>query len=202
MQQAVQSGDADVGHQRDLAIPGLGRYAGLLGNRQIAGAGGHDAHAAQFSAIGFGPADAKRSAQGIMFSLGEDGHQMRGRLGVEARHQAPLFVLQQGLQDRLDLHGRLPLAKDDLRETAADTAVQIDLGELARDLVRMDLNPPGGDGRRDPALSNGLEQLFQLVRIHFQSPEAGDGQRFSFRQAHVMANPALVQSPHGRGFLY
>ena len=73
-----------------------------------------------------------------MLALREDRHQMGGGLGIETRHQPALFVLQQRLQDRLDLRGRLPLAEDDLRKAAADTPVQIHLGEPSRILVRLD----------------------------------------------------------------
>ena len=105
-----------------------------------------------------------------MLALGERRQEMSGGLGIEPRHQPALLVLQQRLQDRLDLLGRLPLAEDDLGKPAPDPAVQVDLGEPSRVLKRLDLDPLGRDAGRHATVSNGVEQLFELVRIHYRPP--------------------------------
>jgi hypothetical protein len=68
------------------------------------------------------------------------------------------------------LRGRLALAEDDLGKPAPDPAVQVHLGEPSRILIRLNLDPIGRNGGRHATVSNGVEQLFELVRIHYQPP--------------------------------
>ena len=72
VQEPVQAGDADVGDQRDLAVPGLGGDPRLLGHRQVAGPGRHDHDPAELRPGVAGPTDPERPAQGVVLALGED----------------------------------------------------------------------------------------------------------------------------------
>ena len=62
-------------------------------------------------------------------------------VGVESGHQAPLAVLDQGSQDRLDLRGRLALAEDHLGEPAPRSTLQVDVREAPRFDEALGTNP-------------------------------------------------------------
>ena len=92
-----------------------------------------------FGPVVAGPADPERSAERVMLAVGKDRHRGGRRPAGSSRVTSPpCSCCQQRLQDRLDLRGRLPLAEDDLGKSAPHPAVQVDLGEPARVLERLD----------------------------------------------------------------
>ena len=71
LEQAVQAGDADVGDQRDLAVPRLGRHPRLLGDGQVARPGGHDHDPAELRARVVRVAEPEGPADRVVLALGE-----------------------------------------------------------------------------------------------------------------------------------
>ncbi len=90
VQEPMQSGDADVGDQRDLAVPGLGRDLGFLGDRQVTGAGRHDHDPAQFGCIVMGRTHPERAADGIVLAVRKSRLEMLDRLRIDAGSPIPL----------------------------------------------------------------------------------------------------------------
>ena len=159
----MQPGDADVGHQRDLAVPRLGRDPGLLGDGQVAGPGRHDHDLAELRPrVARGAGSGRSGPSALCSPSGKARLQVRGGRRLDPGDQPPLAVREQGPQDPLDLLGGLALAEDDLGEPATDAAMEVDLGEPARLLERA---PSGarvdGLGGRRSARADRLEQLRQ-----------------------------------------
>ena len=108
------------------------------------------------------PAQPERPPQRIRLPVREHLLQVAADRRLDARDQPPLLVAEQRLQDAFDLLGRLPLAEDHLGETAAEPAVDVDVGEphlLERHLAELQDRVR----RRDPTCADPLEQLRQLM---------------------------------------
>ena len=121
-----------------------------------------------------GPGHPERPPDGVVLALRERGPQVLGGSRVDPGDESALLVGQERPQDGLDLLGRLPLPEDDLRESAAQPAMEVDLGEPAGVLERLHADPVHGLVRREPPLLDVPEQFPQLMRVHRSHLEASD----------------------------
>lgn len=166
-EESVEAGDADVGEEPDVAVPGLGGDAGFLGDGEVAGAGGDDDDVAERGAGVNRGRDAEGSAEGVVLALGELALEELGGVGREAGGEGAVSVALEGVDDGDDLFGGFALPEDDLGEAAAHAAVEIDLGEVAGFVVEGGPAESvegvlGGEG----AVSMLLEEVGKLVGIH------------------------------------
>ena len=88
-----------------------------------------------------------------------------GNVARRPRHERPLAPCGDPRNDCFDLFGRFARPVDSLREAPAERAVMVDLGE-AQILVGQCREAVDGLLRRDAAGADGLEQLFEALRIH------------------------------------
>ena len=165
--QPVQARDPDVGDERDVAVPGLGRHPRLLGDRQVAGPGRHDHHAAQLRSVVVRPADAKGSAQRRYARPG-------GRRVVDARPPAgraasPALPVRAQAASSRSLRSARPSSPGRRRLPGNRTGPARCKSTLANSPASwygwswISLGRVAG---RHAAVANSVEQLFQLVRIH------------------------------------
>ena len=106
------------------------RHDGLLGDRQITGAGGeNDNPTARRSRGRRGGGEPKGAADAVLLGLGKSRGEMDGLLAVDAGGQAILVRFDQLTDNALDPLGSFTLAKDHFGETAALAALEINLGE-------------------------------------------------------------------------
>ena len=89
VQEPVQARDAHVGHQRDLAVPGLGRDPRLLGDGEVARPRRDDDDPAELGLVRRRPGDPEGAAELVVLSLGEDRLEVGGGRGVDPGRPAP-----------------------------------------------------------------------------------------------------------------
>ena len=147
VQQPVQTRHAHVGHQRHLAVPGLGGDSRLLGHGQVTRARRDDDHPAHLAA-GLGRAlDPEGSADRIVLALGKHRPEMSRDRRIDPRDQPPLLMLDQVRRIASICCRRLALAEDHFGKPAADPAVEIHLGKSAGIDVGLGPEPKRGVGR-------------------------------------------------------
>ena len=147
VQEPVQTGHAHVGHQRDLAVPGLGRHPRLLGHGQVARPRRDDDHPPDLGARSLRASIRNVRPTGLCSPSGNDRPEMgRGRR-LDPRHQPALLMRRSRSAGWPRSVGRLALAEDHLGKPAANPAVEVDLGESAGIDVRLGADPQCGVGR-------------------------------------------------------
>jgi hypothetical protein len=163
-EQAVNAGDADIGEQAGIRAQRACGDDGFLRHRQVARARGDDDHATG-GRRRLARGEPERARQTVLLALRKVLGQVGRLLGIDARGQAMLSVLDQLADHVADPLVGLPLAEDDLGEAAAFAPVQVDVSEAEL-----------GDGRGPELLqcrldmkragTHGVEQIAQLMCIH------------------------------------
>ena len=127
VEQAVQSGHANIVDTVDLVAHQLCRDRGLLSNGQIGRAGADEADAAK----GFARKAIHRRGSGylVVLTVRDALLQPPEDFGVDARDEEAAGAFNQPLGDSDDLFRRLPLAEHDLRQVVAEGAVVVEFGE-------------------------------------------------------------------------
>ena len=141
----------------------LGGQRGLLGHRQVRGAGrGHHDEADSIHRLGTHDEQARGGVVDTRHAGGLDGG--RGRR-VASRGEHVGVVHGQARDDRHHLLGGLARAEDGLRPAGAQRAVQIELGE-AEILVGQRGQARAGGVDREMAAPHVLEKLPERLPIH------------------------------------
>ena len=163
LEQAMQPRDADVGQESDLAVPRLGRNPRLLGHGQVARPGRDHHHLAQLRTGVERSAEPESPAQRSSDCPSGKTRSRWAKVAGSTRVTRPPCSWRSSVsQDALDLLGRLPLTEDHLGKTAAETAMDVNVG-VPHLLERLLAELQDRVRWRDPTRADSLEQLRQLM---------------------------------------
>jgi len=167
LEQAVDTGDADVVNGFGAIAHGAGAEEGFFGDGNIAGAGGDDGDGsfAENFGIAFDGDDAAAGMELGGFSESFDGSE---DFGVDAGNEDVMvraFFFEHGADDSGDLLRRFAFAEDDLGETLAEGAMMIDFGE-AEVFKREMLEALDGGGGGELSTLHSLQNLQKILMVH------------------------------------
>jgi hypothetical protein len=168
LEQAVQSGDADVVEAIDAVAHQLRGDGRFLRHGEIRGAGGGDEDR---SAAARRVSEIERDAAGqlVIFSVWQLARDGRVRVGAGAGDEEALPRRDEARGDRGNLCGRFSLAEDDFGEALSHVAVMIDAreSEIFVGLLAQKLKEPLVRRLRSNGSGvNLVEQGAELLTVH------------------------------------